>query len=106
MILGTRNERKPKLWREWTRWFAWRPVRLMDGRWAWLCHVARKQTIKYSCFFDYKEDIGRIFYPHFCYDCGLRYISENKLVPCPKCESGIVVNCFQETLKDEEPKKE
>jgi len=23
------------------RWFAWRPVRLWNGEWAWLCWVSR-----------------------------------------------------------------
>ena len=23
-------------------WFAWRPVRLVDGRWAWMCTLQRK----------------------------------------------------------------
>jgi hypothetical protein len=27
--------------RKWHRWYAWHPVTLDDGRWAWLCWVER-----------------------------------------------------------------
>lgn len=27
---------------DWNAWFAWHPVRLMDGRLAWLCEVQRR----------------------------------------------------------------
>lgn len=29
-----------------TPWFAWRPVRLWDGRWTWLRHVYRRRVAK------------------------------------------------------------
>lgn len=31
-----------------SRWFAWRPVRLEDGRWAWLCFVERFRVSAYD----------------------------------------------------------
>lgn len=27
---------------KWHHWFAWRPVRLNDGRWRWLVHLERR----------------------------------------------------------------
>lgn len=33
----------PQREREWHRWFAWRPVRLRDGRVAWLSTVLRRR---------------------------------------------------------------
>ena len=35
------NDRIRKL-NEWHRWFAWHPVQLTDGRWAWLCDLMRR----------------------------------------------------------------
>ena len=35
MIIGVRNEVR----NEWRPWFAWYPVRLKDGRWAWLHNI-------------------------------------------------------------------
>lgn len=35
------NSDKRMNWK-WRQWFAWRPVRLQGGRWAWLRHVERQ----------------------------------------------------------------
>jgi len=37
MIWGHRQD--PNLW---FRWYAWRPVNLVDGRWAWLEVLERR----------------------------------------------------------------
>lgn len=29
---------------QWRDWFAWRPIRLLDGRWAWLKTVRRRRV--------------------------------------------------------------
>lgn len=41
MILGTTTREQVKTLRKPQRWFAWRPVRLVDSRRAWLCYVWR-----------------------------------------------------------------
>lgn len=33
---------------EWRPWFAWRPVRLEDGTWAWRETVERHQAMAYD----------------------------------------------------------
>ena len=38
MIFGQTNEQ----FRRWRPWYAWRPVRLQDGRMAWLARVERR----------------------------------------------------------------
>jgi hypothetical protein len=34
--------------KEWRRWFAWYPVRLNDGTWAWWEYVEFSQPMKYN----------------------------------------------------------
>jgi len=36
------NKSLQKIRKGWHRWFAWRPVRLLNGRWAFFRHVERK----------------------------------------------------------------
>lgn len=49
MILGRRRKNGPNLWQP-HRWYAWRPVHLQDGRWAWLEAVYRRQVTTWDSF--------------------------------------------------------
>lgn len=42
MIWGETTEAYVKREYSWRPWFAWRPVRLIDGRRAWRCMVERR----------------------------------------------------------------
>jgi len=46
MIWGTKNKIK-KPWRITWFWFAWRPVKLLDGRWVWWQKV-EKFYVRYT----------------------------------------------------------
>jgi len=46
----------------------------------------------------YKE---MIFYPQFCFDCQLAFISKKKNVVCRICKNKNVINCFKEIAKNE-----
>jgi len=35
---------------EWHKWFAWIPVRLLDGRVAWIQNIERKSMLKIIAF--------------------------------------------------------
>jgi hypothetical protein len=39
----------------WSRWFAWHPVRLEDGRMAWLEVVERQAFFHYDISWKYRE---------------------------------------------------
>jgi hypothetical protein len=34
----------PEITRPWRRWFAWRPVKTLDGNRRWLCWLARRRV--------------------------------------------------------------
>lgn len=42
MIWGQTKEQAKAAFERPTLVFAWRPIRLVDGRWAWMTHVLRK----------------------------------------------------------------
>ena len=44
MIWGETDEQRHARRYTWHRWFAWRPVRVNDGRWVWRETVARKRV--------------------------------------------------------------
>ncbi len=44
MIWGRTKEEERWITTTWNRWFAWYPVRLTDGRMAWLVVVERRWT--------------------------------------------------------------
>lgn len=56
MIWGeTKAERNERMFETWTKWFAWVPVELEDGRMAWLQTVYRKRILtEYSSFWSYR----------------------------------------------------
>jgi hypothetical protein len=41
VIWGSKRHAKEAAERRWHEWFAWKPVHLVDGRWAWLTAVDR-----------------------------------------------------------------
>ena len=50
MIWGTSDADKEK----WFSWFAWYPVQLLDGRWAWLQRIERRMGYNRFHFHKYK----------------------------------------------------
>ena len=44
----------------------------------------------------------QIFYPHYCNDCGCSYVAKERLAPCWCCHSRNVINCFRETMENED----
>jgi len=36
------------------------------------------------------------FYPQFCYNCGLSFVSKARHVKCYTCHSTQTINCFRE----------
>ena len=41
----------------------------------------------------------KIYYPQFCFDCHLSFVSDKRNVGCRKCGQENVINCFSEIMK-------
>ena len=59
MVWGRKDSTRPNL-REWHSWFAWRPVCLEDGRWAWLCRLERKMDWGFVLGMDWCDSWYRV----------------------------------------------
>ena len=47
-----------------------------------------------------ETDFQEIFYPQFCYDCSLPYVSKTETNPCPYCGSENLVDHEREIYKN------
>ena len=47
-----------KILENWHNWFAWRPVRMEDGRWAWLQFIYRQVIYGSKMIVRYYSETG------------------------------------------------